>query len=437
MKYSHNEDQKSLFSFGLMNIDIPKDHELVKMEREIDWEAMVEIVEKKYSGKTGRNSKSLRMMMGLEIAKRKYGLSDKAIVEQLAVDMALKIFCGFDEWEHDLLEASSMTRFRERLDKKTLQQLEEVNLRKMIRKVPRRNRYQVITDSTCVEANVTYPTDSKLLSKVYEKLVQSAKKIREEGAELVIRGKLKMKKAVRFFNLKRRKTRKEILKMNKKLIRESQKVTNLIKENLYVAKKEAKDKIVNILKITKTILSQQNQMIQSKTRCIKDRIVSFHETKVRPIFRGKEGKQTEFGPKVAINIIGGALAQTTKLSNDNFSDTEMVSASLKTNQSTFGRDPTELIADRGAHSPKNHQILSNKKIMDGIQYRGKIPQKANLPPPRTGKRMYKQRSTVEGKIGILKTHYGGNRNKYKNEHAQCLLSFGFIAMNATWVAART
>lgn len=436
MKYSHNEEQKSLFSFGMQQVEIPEDHELVKMEKEIDWEAMVEIISTKYSGKTGRNSKSLRMMIGLEIAKRKYCLSDEAIVKQLKVDMALKVFCGFNEWEHDLPEASSLCRFRSRLDTETLQKLEEVNILKMIRKTARRNRYQVITDSTCVEANVTYPTDSKLLSKGYAKLVQAAEGLRKEGAELLIRGKHKMKKAVRGFNLKRRKTKREIMKMNKKLIRESMKVIRLLKENIHMAKKATQTKVMATLEIAEAILAQQKHMIETKTRRVKDRVVSFHEPTIRPIFRGKEGKQTEFGSKVAINVIGGGLVQTTKLSNNNFSDTEMIPSSLATNHRTFGRDPTEVIADRGAHSPKNHELLNSKNIMDGIQYRGKIPKKATLPTSSTRKRMYKQRSIVEGKIGTFKTHYGGHRNRYKNENAHALISFGLIAMNAAWAAAR-
>lgn len=436
MQYSHNQVQKSLFSFGLIEVEVPEDHELIKMVKEIDWESMVEIIREKYSGKTGRNSKSLRMMIGLEIAKRKYGLSDEAIVEQLRVDMALKVFCGFDEWTHDLPEASSLSRFRSRLDEETLRQLEEVNLRKMIRKAPRRNRYQVITDSTCIEADITYPTDSKLLSKTYTKLTQAAERLRGEGAEIILRGKRIMKKSIRFFNLKRRKTGQEIVKMNKKLIRESQKVVSLIKKTISVAKSSVQDKVKVTLEVAERILVQQKQMIETKTRRVKDRIVSFHEPDVRPIFRGKDSKQTEFGPKVAFNVIGGGLMQTTKRSNNNFSDTTMVEDSLETNQRTFGRDPTELIADRGAHSPQNHQLLNQKNIMDGIQYRGKIPKKATLPPPRAQKRMYRQRSTVEGKIGTFKTAYGGHRNHYRNKNTQAWISFGLIAMNATWATAR-
>jgi len=296
MQYSHKTFQKSLFSFEILGIKLPSDHELVRMNQEIDWEKMVEIVSKCFSNKTGRNSKSIRMMIGLEIAKKKYGLSDIAIIEELKVNLALKVFCGFDGFDHETPEASTLCRFRSKLSCEILAQLEEVNIQKMIRKIPARKRYQIITDSTCIEGNISFPTDTKILTKTWEKLTETIQKVRENGKELVIRGKQTIKKLIRSFNFKRNKTKNEILKMNKKMIREVKKL----------------------------------------------------------------------------------------------------------------------------------------KILDGIQYRGKIPKNAKIPPPRVGKRMYCQRSVVEGKLGTLKTAYGGAKNLYKNENAGAWISFGMIAMNATW-----
>lgn len=47
------------------------------------------------------------------------------------------------------------------------------------------------------------------------------------------------------------------------------------------------------LEIAKQIYSQQYALYQGEE--IKDRIVSFHRPNVRPIFRGKARKKTEFG----------------------------------------------------------------------------------------------------------------------------------------------
>jgi hypothetical protein len=439
MKYTQNTQQGTLFSFDAMKVELPKDNELIRMSEEIDWDAMIEIVGKKYSNTDGRRSMSIRMMIGLEIAKRKYGMSDEDIVEQLRVDMALKVFCGFDSCDHEVPEASSLTVFRKRLDQETLKQMEEVNVRKIMRKVPLRIRHQVIVDSTCVPSNITYPTDSKLLATVWKNLNGSLEKMREGGVSLVIRGKRKTASLIRSFNLKRRKTRKEVIRMNQRLIRMGKRMMDEVMTTMEKHGKKISAKLrKNIRKVIRTaekILRQQSEMIQSKTRRVKDRIVSFHEPLVRPIFRGKDSSGTEFGPKVRVSVVGGALIQSSGVSNDNISDTRMVRAALKTHRRTFDHDPTELIADRGAHSPKNHALLKRKGIRDGIQYRGRIPINASLAPPATRRRMYRQRAARgEGLIGVFKTRYQGHRNRYRNKNAQAWISFGMIAMNGTWAA---
>ncbi|GEM_PF-4045798 len=442
MKYSQNTKQGGLFSFDMMEVQLPRDNELIRMAEEIDWDSMIEIVGKKYSGTEGRKSRSLRMMIGLEIAKRKYGMSDEDIVDQLKVDLALKIFCGFNSCDHEIPDPSSLTVFRKRLDKNTLLQMEEVNVRKIIRKVPLRIRHQVIVDSTCVPANITYPTDSKLLATIWKKLTGSLESIREAGVSLVIRGKRKTGSLIRSFNLKRKKTRKEIGKMNRKLIRIANRMMRTamltMAEHGKKVSLQSRKKIRAIIRTARKILHQQSEMIRTGVRRVKDRIVSFHEPLVRPIFRGKDFRSTEFGPKLRVNVVGGALIQSSGVSNDNTSDTKMVRAALKTHRLTFGHDPTELISDRGAHSPQNHRLLKRKGITDGVQYRGRIPHHASLAPPATRKRMYRQRAAWgEGLIGVFKTRYQGQRNRYQNKNAQAWISFGMIAMNGSWAAKRS
>ncbi|MCK5123239.1 MAG: hypothetical protein KAQ87_03780 [Candidatus Pacebacteria bacterium] len=51
----------------------------------------------------------------------------------------------------------------------------------------------------------------------------------------------------------------------------------------------------------------------------KDRIVSFHRPNVRPIFRGKAKKKTEFGVKICSTIVGKALVLG-KMDYNNFYD---------------------------------------------------------------------------------------------------------------------
>jgi IS5 family transposase len=440
MQFSYFGNQTSLLDFKIMGYEFPKEHELVKLEAVIPWEELIEIVAKKYSSLRGRNSKSIRMMIALEIVKRKYQYSDVELVEKLQTDVAIMHFCGFTQLVNEAVDASSMTKFRNRFDEKTLALLEDASIKKFIRKAPRRKIHQVISDTTCVEANITYPTDTKLLTKVYSKMAQIIDKGREKGIKVVIRGRRKLMKLVRAFNLKRKKSIKTILKMRNTLVRAGQKVLKKaegVVEKIKQEKAIGVEKLEYLLKTGRSILDQQKELAIKKAKRIAGRIVSFHAPEIRPIFRGKEKQQTEFGQKVAVSIVGGGLMMSTKLAHDNFSDTTISEISIDRHTKVFNRKPTEFIADRGYHSPQNHEKLKEMGIRDGIQWRGKIPKKVQTPSAHEGKRMYRQRSVVEAKIGTMKTKYGWSKNYYKDANCGVLVTFGLIAMNADWTARRT
>lgn len=398
--------------------------------KEIPWEELVEIVTKQYSQKTGRNSKSIRMMLGLEIAKHILRESDEDLVRRLETDIALKLFCGFTTMDHDVPDSSSLTKFRHRLDEETLRTMEEAAMRTFVRKAPKRRRHQVITDTTCMPANITPPMDSKLLVKTWSNLVRVLEKARKNGEHIIIHGRRTIEKAMVSFRKNGRKTKEAVIAFNALLVEESKKL-------LKKAQKMAGEAAEQTVTTAAVILEQQEQMLRTGIRSVQNRIISFHEPSIRPIPRGKDGgRRTEFGKKITFNVIGGGLMQTARVDNNAFSDTEMIDDALQTHKCTFKRKPSEINADRGAHSPKNHGLLSQEDILDGVQYRGKIPKNAQAPPDHVKKRMEKQRSAVEAKIGTWKTRYGGNRNMYKEDHAHIRITFGLLGMNAMWAAAR-
>ena len=86
--------QAELFLGEALEWKLPEDHFLVKLNKIVPWEEIVEEIGKEYSLK-GNKSKSIRMMIGLELGKREMGVSDKRIVQMLSTDIALQYFCGF------------------------------------------------------------------------------------------------------------------------------------------------------------------------------------------------------------------------------------------------------------------------------------------------------------------------------------------------------
>ena len=435
MRFSHSTQQTSFLDVGLMEVQIDGDNPLMRISEELDWDSMVEIVGAEYCRDNGRPCKSIRMMLGLELAKHALGESDQSVTQRLLTDMALQVFCGFSSLCHDAPHPSTLTYFRKRLREKTLRELEDVNLRRFQKKLPMRRRHQVITDSTCMPANITHPFDSALLTQAWSFLVRELAKCRKGGARIIIRGRRTVESTLASFRLTRAKTREQVDALRTLLIHEGKKLLRSLDASLRQRKQALDRRTRSLLASARTILAQQEQMLCIGIRSIKDRVVSLHEPLVRPIVRGKALKRVEFGRKITFNLIGGTLLQTARVDNGAFSDTEMVPDAIAVHRRTFGRKPSEINADRGAHSPENHACLQREKILDGIQWKGKIPRAADPPPLAPRKRMERQRSGIEARIGIWKNAYGGQRNTYREANAHVRITFGLLGMNALAVAA--
>jgi transposase, IS5 family len=444
-KNTEGATQQLLFKNESIEWLLPENHSLIQKEKIIPWCELLEIISEKYSI-NGSKSKSIRMMLGLELAKRELGVSDEKIVETLSTDIALQYFCGFRSFgEEKIPDSSSMTYFRKRLGTEIFQRIEQCVTRSLIPYLPKRRRGQVIVDTTCIEANVTFPTDTKLLKKTWQKLVTVAEAIRDNGKELIIRGKQKLLKEVRGFDLRRKKSRRFIQKMRKKLWRETNKLEGKIMNHIRKRMTETGQSFTEIMEglgkktvttilTAKKIINQQGEMIRKKTNSVGNRIVSFHEKTVRPIVRGKEGRNVEFGSKIGLSVIGGFLASSHSVSSNNYSDTEILEETLEAYAKVRDKPPKEVVGDRGFHSPKNHNLLQAKDIRDGIEYRGRIPKKAILPSKKDLKRMKNQRSVVEGRIGNLKRM--GQKCCYKTKNMETWVSGGIIMMNLRWACSR-
>lgn len=367
MKYSHTTNQVSLFDFQKLGFTIPEDDELVQLADAIDWDMLVEKIQPLYSNK-GRNAKSIRMMIALEIAKPYYkDISDEQLVKSLRTDVVLMFFCGFSS-PLDIpasLDSSTMTKFRNRLTPEVLQSINEEAIKGLVKKMPARKRGQVASDTTVLPANITYPTDTGLLTKVTNRLTGVIEEVRSEGGKVVNRGRRKVEKVLQGFNKKRRKTKEEIKQVKRLLLNQTRRQLRTIRKYTKNLSQKTQKELHKIQKI----VSQQIIMYKEGSKRVKDRIVSLHEENIRPMYRGKLNAITEFGKKVSLQVIGQAVILPNKIEYNNFSDTHVPKEDIEQFENTFNRPPKEYSFDRGGHSPGNHALLEEKQIHDGIQYR--------------------------------------------------------------------
>ena len=117
----------------------------------------------------------VRLMVGLMILQHTFGISDETVVSQWTQNPYWQYFCGYDflQWEPPI-DPSSLTRWRKRLGEDGLQKVLSATIKTAVttKTVETKDFTKVIADTTVMEKNVSYPTDTKLLNKAREKLVK-------------------------------------------------------------------------------------------------------------------------------------------------------------------------------------------------------------------------------------------------------------------------
>jgi hypothetical protein len=192
------------------------------------------------------------------------------------------------------------------------------------------------------------------------------------------------------------------------------------------------------LKTAEEIFEQQRAMYKQKSRRIANRIVSFHRPWVRPIKRGKNGRDVEFGAKAAMSHVDGFLFLD-KTNHDNFSEsqTEVVREQVANYEKRFGQKPPSFTGDKAYGNRTNRVLLEESmKIRTSFVRLGK-KQGSGDKLTRWFKRKQKERNRIEGNFGHGKEHYRLDRTwYYGREGSEIWTRGGILAMNLMTALAR-
>jgi len=149
-------------------------HKLFRLAAVIDWEAIHDALAPFYS-RLGRKALPLRLMVGLHFLKHMEDLSDAQCSDRVRGDLYWMHFCGVDvdslKGKYAHLNSSSMTKFRNRIGDRGWRSVEDI-MRKYLIETKRIDAKVMATDSSCMEKNVKYPTDSGLLDKGRQNLLK-------------------------------------------------------------------------------------------------------------------------------------------------------------------------------------------------------------------------------------------------------------------------
>lgn len=417
---------------GKLNVD----NRWIKMHDVIPWAELEEIY-RKYFSNLGRPGKDSQLINGLLIIKHQLVLSDVEVVEIFLENPYIQYFCGYDQFVvGQEIEASTLARVRKRLGVEYFKKFEDEILEVLKSRKIIKDKEQMI-DATVFPSNVTYPTDTGLIEKTRQWVVETIKRvIKTEGIKKKVRTYCRKARRVYLkFQKKRRHSEKEIRKAKKQLlqyvrrnIRQLRDLLTDIKEMPQKALRQIKDRLI----VAGQIYWQQQIMLKKKIRSIEKRIVSFHRPEVRPIVRGKSGKDVEFGPKASLSCVDGYLFLD-KFSYEAFHEGVVLKEDISEHKRKFDKEPEVVITDKIYGSLENRKMLKEKEIKASLVPLGRKCERSKEEEKWVRQKQNK-RSEIEGKIGVAKVHYGLERVLYKNEEIG--IRMGLLAMNLTTAMAR-
>ena len=299
----------------------------------------------------------------------------------------------------------------------------------------------MFTDATCYESEMRYPTDQKLLWECVEK-----------GYDLMCEASLQLgihRPRTKFLdvekaNLAYRKQRKHTKAQTRKITRRLLDLLGKILKEMRRMEREHQDvklftdrekQTVDI--ITKVYRQQYNHFQSGDAReSIPNRIVSVSKPYVRPIVRGKEAKNVEFGAKCN-NILVDGISFIEKLSFNAFNEGTRLEHCIKMHKRLFGEDAKKIGGDAGYAGTANRDLCKELKIQTSFVKRGR-PFQTTKEKDFVRQELARVRATVmEGSFGTQKEHYSLRRIKARKKETEILyIFFGIHTANAVLLADR-
>ena len=444
--YRHDHNQLEFENFGLpFSGKLRSDNRWVRLAKLIPWGEFNLSYSKtlKRSG-FGPPAKSVRVALGALIIKERLGTSDEETVEQIRENPYLQYFLGFKEYkDEEPFHPTMFVHFRKRISKGMLEKINEAVHKKATSKKSKDsddddlpdNKGKLLIDATCAPADITFPTDLKLLNKAREKS--------EKIIDILHKPHKGKKQKPRTY---RRTARKDFLTVAKakslpksKRRKAIRKQLGYVERNLKTINKLTKKSSLSLLSkqqykellVVSDLLCQQRWMHDQRENRVNDRIVSISQPHVRPIKRGKAHASTEFGAKISASLVDG-YCFLDRLSWDNYNEAGDLEHQIKTYRKRFGFYPASVHVDKIYRNRNNIKFCKKHGIRISGPRLGRPPK--DVSKQQELKKQYRQdeidRIPIEGKFGQAKRRFGLSRVMCKlAQTSETAIAIIFLVMN--------
>ncbi|MBV9183226.1 MAG: ISNCY family transposase [Acidobacteria bacterium] len=288
-------------------------------------------------------------------------------------------------------------------------------------------------DTTVVETNIHYPTDSTLLGdgvRVLTRLMkrvtaiagQAGTKLRDRTRAVKLRvlgiarasrnqtkaGQEKMKAAY----VKLLEVTSRVVGDAKKFSREiAQRIKKGNRKMLHKARKQLDEMIPRV----RQVLRQTRERVLRGNTKAPDKLFSLFETHTELIRKGKTQRPNEFGQLVLLQEAENQIITGYQVCDQRPADSTLLIPALDKHIELFGKAPKQIAADAGFFSAANESQAEDKGVR-----RVSIPSRSTKSQARKDKQkkpwfreLQKWRTGCEGRISVVKRRHGMQRSRYK------------------------
>jgi transposase, IS5 family len=309
-------------------------------------------------------------------------------------------------------------------------------------------------DTTVVETNIHYPTDSSLLGDGVRVLTRTMKKITKivgaVGTKLRDRSRSVKLRALDIARAARSKAKQgqekfkrayhQLLNSTSRVVGQAKRFSSEIAEGVkrstdilqQLALEGLRDQLDAMVPLVKQVMKQTRARILRGDTRSDGKLVSLFEPATEIIRKGKAGKPTEFGKMVKLQEAENQIVTDYEVYDRRPNDADLLIAAIETHHARLGRIPRLVAADAAFYSAKNEAAA----IAKGVK-RVCIPNRSTKSAERRReqkKRWFRQgqtwRTGCEGRISVVKRRHGLNRCRYKgNAGMKRWVGLGVIADN--------
>ena len=287
-------------------------------------------------------------------------------------------------------------------------------------------------DTTVVETNIHYPTDSSLLGDGARVLTRTMKKIETQAGKL----KRKVRNRTRSISkrviaiatasrhkgeegeAKRKKQYRELLRYSRQVLNDTKRVIAEVEE-MSTKKKKGLRGLCEHLPVmadrVRQVVRQTKVRVFDGVTQMPGKIVSLFEPHTEIIRKGKASKPTEFGKMVQVQETDNQIITHYDVFDQRPSDRDLLLGAVETHERVLGRVPHLVTADAGYYSRAQEQAVEEKGVKwVAVPNRNtKSVERKKKEHSRWFKKAQSWRTGCEGRISVLKRRHGLTRCRYR------------------------